>query len=162
LSGDLRYYTFPVQKLGTINPLIAGGLSMTMNEYARLLRFIYDKGQWQGSALLAETLFNQQAIEPYPSVVIGGSPMADAGSPYRYGLTAWLECLTPATGCTTISSPGAFGFTPWIDRENGYFAVLGMQVTDGAEVDGVETRGGRFGAKLQQQLKPLIVAAIRN
>jgi len=162
LPADLRYYTFPVQKTGSDNPLIAGGLQTTMNEYARLLQFIYDKGKWQGSALLAETLFDQQAMEPYPSVVIVGSPMQDAGSPYRYGLTAWLECLTPAAGCATISSPGAFGFTPWLDRENGYFAIVGMQVTDGIEMEGEDTRPGRFSAGLQQQLKPLIVTALRQ
>ena len=162
LPADLRYYTFPVQKIGTDNPLIAGGLQTTMNEYARLLQLIFDKGKWQGNALLAPALFDQQAIEPYPNVVIGGSPMQDAGSPYRYGLAAWLECLTPATGCATISSPGAFGFTPWLDRDNGYFAVLGMQVTDGIDIEGEDTRPGRFSAGLEQKLKPLIVAAIRD
>jgi D-alanyl-D-alanine-carboxypeptidase/D-alanyl-D-alanine-endopeptidase len=162
LPADMQYYTFPVKGIGSVNPLIAGGLQTTMNEYGRFLQFIYDKGKWLGSALLNETLFTQQAIEPYPSVVIGNSPMQEAGSPYRYGLTAWLECTTPATGCATISSPGAFGFTPWLDRENGYFAVLGMQVTDGAEVEGEQTRGGRFGAGLQQKLKPLIVEALHQ
>ena len=78
------------------------------------------------------------------------------GLPYRYGLTAWLMCDTPATGCAELSSPGAFGFTPWFDRAAGYYAILGMEL-DGDQVDnGVVD----FAVKLQQQLAPLIRAQL--
>ena len=30
---------------------------------------------------------------------------------------AWLECPPPAVNCAVLSSPGAFGFTPWLDRD---------------------------------------------
>lgn len=56
--------------------------------------------------------------------------MQQAGYPFLYGLTAWLECDTPATGCAVISSPGAFGFTPWIDRDTGYYAIIGTLNTN--------------------------------
>jgi hypothetical protein len=29
-----------------------------------------------------------------------------------------------------ISSPGAFGFTPWIDRDTGYYAIIGTLNTN--------------------------------
>jgi serine-type D-Ala-D-Ala carboxypeptidase/endopeptidase len=100
--------------------------------------------------LLAPQIFDTQTIEPYPHVVIGKSPAPGL----RYGLTAWLECSTPETGCHQISSPGAFGFTPWIDRDAGYYAILGMQ-----DMANFRTH---FGGQLEKQLQPLIVQALQQ
>ncbi|HEY5810950.1 MAG TPA: serine hydrolase, partial [Povalibacter sp.] len=129
ISAEAQYFTFPRQAIGTSNPLVAGGLRMTMNEYARVLRLVFDKGQWNGMTLASAALFDEQAKQPYPNVVIGASPAEANGFDMKYGLTSWLECATPATGCASISSPGAFGFTPWIDRAAGYYAILGMETT---------------------------------
>jgi D-alanyl-D-alanine-carboxypeptidase/D-alanyl-D-alanine-endopeptidase len=155
LPGLVQYYTAPQFIVGTTNPLIAGGMRASMNEYARILQLTYDKGRWQGAQLIGETLFDMQTIEPYPNAVIGYSP-APTGWNVRYGLAAWLECATPAAGCTSISSPGAFGFTPWIDRTAGYYAILGMELTNNSI--GVVS----FAVNLQQQLKPLIATAINQ
>ncbi|MGH8175602.1 MAG: serine hydrolase [Steroidobacter sp.] len=153
LPPDLAYYTHPQQANGVTNPLIAGGLRTSMNDYARLLQFVFDKGRWQETALLAPEVFDEQAVELYPDAVVGNSPAQNSGFDFRYGLTAWLECDAPATGCATVSSPGGFGFTPWIDRGAGYFAILGMEYTENSA--GVVA----FAVELEQQLKPLIIQA---
>ena len=81
--------------------------------------------------------------------------MAEAGLPFRYGLGAWLECATPAAGCSVISSPGAFGFTPWLDRNTGYYAVIAME-------SGLADTGlAPASVRLAQDLKPLIAQALR-
>jgi D-alanyl-D-alanine-carboxypeptidase/D-alanyl-D-alanine-endopeptidase len=149
LPSDILYYTNPKQMLGTSNPLPAGGLRMTMNEYARILRLIFDKGEWQDVALLAPEIFDIQTKLQYPDSTIGSTP---AQLDVRYGLTAWLECDTPQDGCATISSPGAFGFTPWLDRETGYYAILGM------EIPFEDNRG--LAVAIEGQLKPLIEDAL--
>jgi D-alanyl-D-alanine-carboxypeptidase/D-alanyl-D-alanine-endopeptidase len=154
LPDDLVYYASPLQAAGTGNPLVAGGLRLSMNEYEPLLHLVFDQGRRQGQQLLDEALFSQQAVEPFPDVVVGRSPAAVIG--FRYGLAAWLECSTPASGCSTISSPGAFGFTPWVDREAGYYAIIGMEVTDRQASDEI----ANFGVALAQQIKPLIPAAL--
>jgi serine-type D-Ala-D-Ala carboxypeptidase/endopeptidase len=151
LPADLVYYANPLAATGTDNPLLAGGLIMSMDEYARVLRLVFDAGVWQGNRLIESDLFDQQAIAPYPDVEIGTTPAQTAGLGLRYGLTAWLECGTPQTGCTTISSPGAFGFSPWLDRDGGYYAVLGMEIPNSDVL---------FIPALRQQLKPLIVEAL--
>jgi CubicO group peptidase (beta-lactamase class C family) len=148
LPADIVYYANPLKATGTDNPLLAGGLRVSMNEYEHILHFVFDKGVWQGSALLAPGIFDTQTVTPYPDATIGKSP----GGELRYGLTAWLECSTPQTGCAVISSPGAFGFTPWLDRDAGYYAILGMQAGNNSAT--------HFGANLEQQLKPLIVQAL--
>lgn len=151
LPSDIVYYANPLNATGTDNPLLAGGLRMSMNEYERVLHFVFDKGSWQGQQLLDPAVFEVQAVAPYPEAEIGRSP---AGGNARYGLTAWLECDTPATGCSRISSPGVFGFTPWLDRDAGYYAILGMEAPN--------NRATHFGAKLEHELQPLIEAALKQ
>jgi hypothetical protein len=56
--------------------------------------------------------------------------------------------------CKVVSSPGAFGFTPWVDRDGGYFAILGMEVTES------DSGVVQFAVSLEQELKPLIRAAL--
>lgn len=153
-SPDLAWFTAPRQALGTSNPLIAGGLRATMNEYARFLALDFNRGLHLGNPLIGSALFTAQASEPYPNAAIGNSPFANAGIDFHYGLAAWLECPPPSANCAVLSSPGAFGFTPWFDRDGGYYAILGMEVT--------ESQSGvvAFAVNLAQELKPLIRAAL--
>jgi CubicO group peptidase (beta-lactamase class C family) len=44
LGKDVIFYTWPRRPTGTTNPLIAAGLQMTMNEYARMLDLEYHRG----------------------------------------------------------------------------------------------------------------------
>jgi CubicO group peptidase (beta-lactamase class C family) len=154
LPDTVQFYTFPRQALGTSNPLVAGGMRATMNEYARMLAVVFHRGTVDGQPYANPALFDAQAREPYPDVVIGNSPMTSLAYDFRYGLTAWLECTTPATGCSSISSPGAFGWTPWVDREVGYYAMIAMEVGDAR--DGVVN----FSVRLAQDLKPEIRRAL--
>jgi len=154
-SPDLAWYTAPRQALGTSNPLIAGGMRATMNEYSKFLALDFNRGLHEGNRLIGDSLFTSQATEPFPNAVIGNSPFANAGINFHYGLAAWLECPPPAVNCAVLSSPGAFGFTPWFDRDAGYYAILGMEVT--------ESQSGvvAFAVNLAQTLKPIIRTALR-
>jgi D-alanyl-D-alanine-carboxypeptidase/D-alanyl-D-alanine-endopeptidase len=155
IGAEAVFYTAPRQGTGTGNPLIAGGLRATMNEYAKLLALDFNRGVHQGTPLITAALFDAQGTEPYPNAVIGLSPFASHGYPFHYGLAAWTECTPPAVNCQVISSPGAFGFTPWLDRDGGYYAILGMEVA--------ESQSGvvAFAVALEQQLKPLIRSALQ-
>jgi CubicO group peptidase (beta-lactamase class C family) len=153
ISADAIYYANPVNAQGTANPLPAGGLRMTMNEYARVLRVVFDRGTLNGSPFISASLFVEQGRLQYPNATVGNSPLP-AGPGLRYGLTAWLDCDTPASGCNRISSPGAFGFTPWVDRDAGYYAVLGMYDS--------QNGGTGVAVQLEPALQPLIVEAMRQ
>jgi CubicO group peptidase (beta-lactamase class C family) len=153
LGPDLAFYTAPRMALGTTNPLIAGGLRATMNEYARMLALDFQRGVHQGNRLIDDALFDAQASEPYPDAVIGNSPFAAIALNFHYGLTAWLECPPPAVNCPVISSPGAFGFTPWLDRASGYYAIIAMEESRS------QSQVVSFSVQLAQDLKPLIRAA---
>jgi CubicO group peptidase (beta-lactamase class C family) len=154
LPADVQFYTLPNQSLGVANPLVAGGLRASAREYGVLLAAVFRDGRTSGASIATPSLFAAQSRAPYPSVDIGQSPYAGAPVPVRYGLGAWLECATPATGCDRISSAGAFGFTPWIDRAAGYYATLAMEdLGTGATV---------FSVELQQALLPFIEAALAS
>jgi CubicO group peptidase (beta-lactamase class C family) len=149
----VAYFTAPRQSAGTLNPLIAGGLRISMTEYAQLLGVIHNRGSYQGQRLLSATLVEAMGRDPFPAAVTGFSPYANFGLDREYGLTAWLECTTPATGCNDITSPGAFGFTPWIDRDGGYYALLGMEGDGLGEISA-------FAVQLSLDLRPLIRTAV--
>ena len=83
----------------------------------------------------------------------GTGPREGRGCQPRNGLTAWLECTTPATGCQDITSPGAFGFTPWIDRDGRYYAIVAMESQELGEIS-------QFSVQLSLDLRPLIRAAV--
>lgn len=152
LPTDVAYFAGPRQAVNKNNPLIAGGLRTSVNEYAKLLRVVFSKGRLPQLTIATPALFDAQAKEPFPSVVIGASPAQSYGAPFRYGYGCWLECAQPSMGCDVISSAGAFGFTPWVDRATGYYAILGMEEPPG----GV----GAYSIPLQQRLQPLIRAAL--
>lgn len=155
LPAEVAYFTYPRQSLGTQNPLIAGGLRASMAEYAPMLRLVFHRGASATLTVGTAATFAAQASEPYPGAVIGVSPAAGHGLPWHYGLTAWLECPPPASDCPRLSSAGAFGFTPWLDREHGYYAILGMQL-DTTGADGI----ANFALDLEQIVQPLILAQL--
>ncbi|MFP2926353.1 serine hydrolase domain-containing protein [Pyxidicoccus sp. 3LG] len=156
LPPGVSYFTAPRFASGTTNPLVGGGLRASMNEYSKLLALIYHRGRYAGLERGTLLLFAAQTREPFPNVIVGNSPAQGLGYPFRYGLGAWLECGTPATGCDVISSPGAFGWTPWVDRSANYYAILGMEL-------GVQDVNGgitEFSMSLEQELQPLILTAL--
>lgn len=157
LPSDVTYFTAPRQALGKINPLIAGGLRASMNEYRHFLAVAFHKGSYGGLAIGTPALFDTQSRTPYPDAAIGSSPMPNA----RYGLTCWLECATPATGCQRVSSPGAFGFTPWLDRDAGYYAILGMELASTGNDEGNDEGVVAFAVTLEQEIAPLIAAVMQ-
>ena len=150
------------------NPRPAGGLVASADDYMRLLGVAFGlpgsarhvNAQAAATERWTRTdLFDELATEPHPTASVGGSPMARAsGKPMRYGLGVWLECVPARRPCPVVSSAGAFGWTPWFDREAGYFALLAMYRLPerGAAAMPVVADA----VLLQQQIKPLIVQAL--
>jgi D-alanyl-D-alanine-carboxypeptidase/D-alanyl-D-alanine-endopeptidase len=171
LAPATRFHTAPWFGGGaeeSTNPRPAGGLVASADDYMRLLGVAFrlpgSARSAQAPAVAAERwtrtdLFDELATEPHPAASVGGSPMARAsGKPMRYGLGAWLECVPARRSCPVVSSAGAFGWTPWFDREAGYFALLAMYRLP--ERGAAATPVVADAVLLQQQLKPLIVQAL--
>ena len=67
LPSGVTYFTAPNRPLGTTNPLVAGGLRASMNEYAPLLALVFHRGPHAGGVIGTPELFDAQAVEPFPT-----------------------------------------------------------------------------------------------
>jgi hypothetical protein len=55
----------------------------------------------------------------------------------HYALAHWCETRTPDGTCTMVSSPGAFGVYPWIDRTSGLYGLFFLRHRLPAVADGL-------------------------
>jgi CubicO group peptidase (beta-lactamase class C family) len=107
------------------NPLLQGGAATTLDAYQPLLTMITQRGVYGGRRYLSEA-----AIIGMETIATRGVRMryvpAGAAPGAQYGLAHWCEVEGPS-GCTMLSSPGAFGVYPWIDRKAGLHGVIFVQ-----------------------------------
>lgn len=106
-------------------PQLAGGVATSADDYARFLRKLLD-GQLQMSALLGT-----HAVCTNPSTCAQAlyTPIPRDTS-WHYSLGHWVED-DPATGDGAFSSPGAFGFYPWVDASKTYYGIVARRVLNG-------------------------------
>lgn len=115
-------------------PHVAGGLVSSRDDYARLLRMLLDSGAFAGRRVLSPAAIEAMERDwtrgtvPEPPV-----PVNNVG----YGIGMWIQRADSAGRAVELSSQGAFGFTPWIDRERNLLGVVAMRYEGGAE--GFET-----------------------
>ncbi|MEM7163983.1 MAG: serine hydrolase [Planctomycetota bacterium] len=108
----------------TLNPRIAGGARSSLTDYGKVLRMLARDGWHEGVQVLSSAAIQTMTSDQTNGVPIVSSP-APAG--VRYGIGVWLN-LVAADGTTIrVSSPGAFGFTPWIDLDLRFSGILMIQ-----------------------------------
>lgn len=109
----------------TLNPLLQGGAVTTAEDYQRFLTMLAGGGVYQGQRILSA-----QSIEAMETVQTLGKPMAylppgsKSDHALQYALGNWCERWDEDGRCTLVSSPGAFGTYPWIDRQSGLYGVF--------------------------------------
>ncbi len=138
------------------NPRIAGGVRSTLEDYGKVVDMVLANGCLDNTLLLpcrpSHRFLSQATIEAMARDYTVGTvdvsrPPTSTG--YGYGLGQWIDPSSPLI----VSSPGAFGFTPWVDRVNGIAGVflvddLNTRVVDDIEdiramVNAVTSAGGR-------------------
>ena len=131
LATELRSRLGSDVALSFNQPQLAGGAATTAADYARLLRKLMS-GQLRLGALLGT-----QAVctNPLTCAQALGTPIPGNES-WHYSLGHWVED-DPVVGDGAFSSPGAFGFYPWIDASKTLYGVLARQAPSGAGVDSV-------------------------
>lgn len=141
-----------------LNPPAAGGAVSTANDYAKILQ-----------ALMAGDIIRDLDVfleDRTATVRFGFRPESigrDAGD-WHYGLGFWLECdsFVWDQACEEnliISSPGAFGWLPWIDFSNGYYGLIATEDSEGGLI-AVGDRPTSQSVQLEQRLQPLILEAL--
>ncbi|MEL7489363.1 MAG: serine hydrolase domain-containing protein [Pseudomonadota bacterium] len=143
---------FPI--LGGDNPRFSGALTMRSDDYALIL-----------TALLAGDLvsdlpeFLRDGVQD-AAVAFRPPSTEQFNADWRYGFGFWKECDLPAYDATCeaeqiISSPGGFGFTPWVDFVNGYWAIIAME-----EIALTTAQPTPESVALEQALQPILVEAL--
>lgn len=109
----------------TLNPLLQGGAVTTAEDYMRFLTMLAQGGEYQGRRILSA-----QAIETMETVQTLGKSMAwlpsgaKSSDGWQYALGNWCERWDSDGRCNLVSSPGAFGAFPWIDRKSGLYGIF--------------------------------------
>lgn len=109
------------------NPMLAGGARSSMRDYGHFLEMIAGKGVYHGRRVLSE-----RAVREMQKDQTGALPLLRAsndrmGRASHYGLGEWLDIQAPDGRAIQVSSPGAFGFRPWLNLDRNLYGVFMMQ-----------------------------------
>lgn len=105
------------------NANLQAGLWTTPRDFARFLTMMAGNGVVQG-----RQVYPRAAIELIEQDLARGLPHrwqgqgAEAGLSYGFGL--WCERIDPDGRCPAISSGGAWGTMPWLDRATGTWGLF--------------------------------------
>jgi hypothetical protein len=108
-------------------PLMAGGLYTTPDSYATILR-----------GILSGQLGMLEALGTHPVCAWNGNGCSAPDSPaypnkWHYSIAHWVED-DPTTGDGAFSSPGAFGFYPWIEANKKFYGIIARSTPSGTGV----------------------------
>ena len=119
LGGDFSFqYT---------EPLMSGGIQTTPQAYSQLLRHMLD-----GSLRMHDALGTDQVCTRHSATCNAtSSPIREA---WHYSIGHWVENDPATNGDGAFSSPGAFGFYPWIDATKQYYGVIARQAPNSSGV----------------------------
>ncbi len=105
-------------------PWVAGGAVSSLADYEKFVQCLLAGGRFGGKQVLSEdsvdTMFTDQ-VNSYVEV----HPVGVEAEDVRYGLGTWIFPLDD--DATRVADPGAFGFTPWIDRDLGIGGVFAVR-----------------------------------
>ena len=108
-------------------PQPAGGGVSTAADYARFLRKLLN-----GNLAMAG-LLGSNAVCTNPTTCPAGQALSTpvpANESWHYSIGHWVED-DPVVGDGSFSSPGAFGFYPWVDASRSYYGVVARRVDAG-------------------------------
>lgn len=120
----------------TSNPRPAGDARSSVNDYARFLQMILQRGMFNGNRILSEA----SLVEMHKDQTGGArivytiyekhARLDPALLRARYGVGVWREKVEDASQqLREASSQGALGFSPWIDVERNVAGVLSVQTS---------------------------------
>lgn len=113
--------------LAYTRPQPAGGLSMSADAYAAMLRKMLAGTLHMGALLGSGTVCTNPLTCGYDKALFTPSP---AGESWQYSVAHWVES-DPVVGDGAFSSGGAFGFYPWIDRSKTHYGIVARVAADG-------------------------------
>jgi CubicO group peptidase (beta-lactamase class C family) len=112
------------------NPGIAGGASSTLDDYRNFLTMILDRGVFEGRRVLSEESIHAMEQDQTRGAASKVATPVRLREGTKYGLGEWLDRMDETGRGVEISSPGAFGFRPWVDRDRRVLGLLVVEIRD--------------------------------
>jgi len=109
------------------NPNLQGGVITTADDYAKFLTMLAAGGSYQGHRVLSASAVATMETAQTCGVPKGFVPPGEAGTNLEYALGNWCEKVDADGSCQVVSSPGALGTYPWIDRKTGLYGIFFMR-----------------------------------
>jgi CubicO group peptidase (beta-lactamase class C family) len=109
--------------LDLTNPNFQSGLWTTPRDFSRFLMMMAMRGKVEGQQVYpaaAIELIERDYAKGLPHRWQGGG--AEGGR--SYGFALWCEQTNPDGTCPVVSSGGAWGTMPWIDRERDLWGLF--------------------------------------
>jgi CubicO group peptidase (beta-lactamase class C family) len=113
------------------SPQLAAGVKTTAADYGFFLRKILSNQLRMHDALGT----NAVCTNPLTCSAAVSTPIPTNES-WHYSIGHWVED-DPAVGDGAFSSPGAFGFYPWIDASKTYYGILAREVIPASTNDSI-------------------------
>lgn len=109
------------------NPMLAGGAFSTLRDYGHFLEMILNKGVYRGRRVLSEKAVREMQRDQTGKLPLVVASNDRLGRKSHYGLGEWLDEQDAKGRAVQVSSPGAFGFRPWINHPRRLFGVWMVQ-----------------------------------
>ncbi len=107
---------------------LAGGVVTSADVYARFLRKVMTGQLKMGAMLGSNPVCTNKTTCPNGQAVYAPIPPTES---WHYSIAHWIED-DPKVGDGALSSPGAFGFYPWIDASHSVYGIVARSVPGGA------------------------------
>ncbi len=107
--------------MAALDPLMAGGMMGTATDYALFLKKIMKQ------ELVIGNYLGDEAVCALPSACPGKvvfSPILLMNEPWTYSYNHWVESEKGNGSIDAYSSPGKWGFYPWISADRKYYGIL--------------------------------------
>jgi CubicO group peptidase (beta-lactamase class C family) len=89
-------------------------------DYVTFLEMVLNNGVHEGRRILSEDMVAEMTRVQTTGAVVAASPREKP----QYGLGCWIDLADSVGKGIVVTSPGASGFLPWIDREHGIVGLV--------------------------------------
>ena len=107
------------------NPIVAGSARTTLSDYAIFLQMLLNDGLYKSQRILSASAVQQMQQDLTAGIPVSNSPYGNL--PAHYGIGEWLDLQDASGKAIQLSSQGAFGFSPWIDKRRNLTGVFLVQ-----------------------------------
>ena len=111
--------------MGPLVPLLAGGLTASASDFALFLRQVMNRQLVIGAHLGEDSVCANPLSCPGQ---VAYSPIVALNEPWRYSYNHWVESEN-GSQIDAYSSPGKWGFYPWISPDRNYYGIVSRHDT---------------------------------